>query len=81
MKRNRIIWGKKYYENRCKALKDKVTYCNSWVTDIPIDKNNIIGLVKAGRACWKIENETFNTLKNQGYHISTTLVMANTIFQ
>jgi hypothetical protein len=26
-------------------------------------------LVKAGRARWKIENETFNTLKNQGYHI------------
>ena len=26
-------------------------------------------LVKGGRARWKIENETFNTLKNQGYHI------------
>ena len=26
-------------------------------------------LVRAGRARWKIENETFNTLKNQGYHI------------
>lgn len=24
--------------------------------------------MKAGRARWKIENETFNTLKNQGYH-------------
>ncbi len=23
--------------------------------------------MKAGRARWKIENETFNTLKNQGY--------------
>ena len=23
--------------------------------------------MKAGRAKWKIENETFNTLKNQGY--------------
>ena len=21
-----------------------------------------------GRSRWKIENETFNTLKNQGYH-------------
>lgn len=26
-------------------------------------------LVKGGRARWKIENEAFNTLKNQGSHI------------
>ena len=45
------------------------TYRNSWVTDITIDKKNIVMLVKAGRARWKIENETFNTLKNQGYHL------------
>ena len=25
--------------------------------------------MRAGRARWKIENETFNTLKNQGYHM------------
>ena len=25
--------------------------------------------MRAGRARWKIENETFNTLKNQGYHL------------
>jgi len=49
--------------------KDKVTYQNSWVTDIAIDEHNIVDLVKGGRARWKIENETFNTLKNQGYHI------------
>ncbi len=24
--------------------------------------------MRGGRARWKIENETFNTLKNQGYH-------------
>jgi len=47
----------------------KTTYHNSWVTDIEIDKNNIVELVKVGRCKWKIENETFNTLKNQGYHI------------
>lgn len=48
---------------------EKATYHNSWVTDIPVDQNNVATLVKAGRARWKIENETFNTLKNQGYHI------------
>jgi hypothetical protein len=26
-------------------------------------------MVKGGRAHWKIENETFNTLKNQDYHL------------
>ena len=24
--------------------------------------------MRGGRARWRIENETFNTLKNQGYH-------------
>ena len=47
----------------------KTTYHNSWVTDIAIEEKNIVELVKAGRCKWKIENETFNTLKNQGYHI------------
>src|SRR3990172_3634418 len=47
----------------------KTTYHNSWVTDIRVDEKNIVELVKAGRCKWKIENATFNTLKNQGYHI------------
>lgn len=25
-------------------------------------------IMRGGRACWKIENETFNTLENQGNH-------------
>jgi hypothetical protein len=40
----------------------------SWVTDIPIHDNNLMTLMRGARARWKIENETFNTLKNQGYH-------------
>jgi len=40
----------------------------SWVTDIPIDDSNLMTLMRGARARWKIENETFNTLKNQGYH-------------
>ncbi len=39
----------------------------SWVTDLPIDEGNLMELMRTGRARWKIENETFNTLKNQGY--------------
>lgn len=40
----------------------------TWVTDLTITKENAPHLVAGGRARWKIENETFNTLKNQGYH-------------
>lgn len=40
----------------------------SWVTDIPISTDNLMQLMRGARARWKIENETFNTLKNQGYH-------------
>ena len=46
----------------------KKTFHCSWVTDIFVDQTNIETLVKGGRARWKIENENFNTLKNQGYH-------------
>lgn len=40
-----------------------------WVTDLPITKDNVYEIMRGGRARWKIENETFNTLKNQGYHL------------
>ena len=40
----------------------------SWVTDLHVTKGNVYRLMRGGRARWKIENETFNTLKNQGYH-------------
>ena len=39
----------------------------TWVTDLRITRGNARPLVRGGRARWKIENETFNTLKNQGY--------------
>ena len=40
----------------------------SWVTDIILTTENLYEIMRIGRARWKIENETFNTLKNQGYH-------------
>ena len=39
----------------------------SWVTDRIITRENVFSIMQAGRARWKIENETFNTLKNRGY--------------
>ena len=41
----------------------------SWVTDLTITQENAFEIMRAGRARWKIENETFNTLKNQGYNL------------
>lgn len=40
----------------------------SWVTDLPVNAESAPVLVRGGRARWHIENETFNTLKNQGYY-------------
>jgi len=40
----------------------------SWITDFTLTKWNLGTIMRGGRARWKIENETFNTLKNQGYH-------------
>lgn len=39
----------------------------SWVTDLPLNEETVYPIMRGGRARWKIENETFNTLKNQGY--------------
>jgi hypothetical protein len=39
----------------------------TWVTSHFITKKNVYSLMRGGRCRWKVENETFNTLKNQGY--------------
>jgi hypothetical protein len=38
----------------------------SWVTDLWVNTRNVFHLMRGGRARWKIENEPFNTLQNQG---------------
>jgi hypothetical protein len=42
----------------------------SWVTDMNITNENVYDIMKGGRVNWKIENNAFNTLKNQNYHFS-----------
>ena len=39
----------------------------SWITSHTITDKNVYQIMRGGRARWKIENETFNTLKTQGY--------------
>jgi len=59
-----------WFQYQLKNKEGKITYTNSWVTDIDINKSNVEQMTKAGRCRWKIENECFNTLKNQGYHLT-----------
>jgi hypothetical protein len=40
----------------------------SWVSDLSVNEETAPVLAAGGRARWHIENETFNTLKNQGYY-------------
>ncbi len=50
-------------------IKDgKVTKRFCWITDFTVTTKNVFQIMRGGRTHWKIENETFNTLKNQGYH-------------
>lgn len=49
--------------------KDEKITTFSWVTDIEITEENVNKLMRAARARWKVENETFNTLKKQDYNL------------
>jgi len=42
----------------------------TWITNWPLTQRTVEKVMRAGRGRWKIENETFNTLKNQGYHFT-----------
>ena len=41
----------------------------SWVTDLDVTEDTLMAIMRAGRARWRVENETFNTLKNRGFPI------------
>lgn len=53
-----------YWEEKANGKKQYF----SWVTSLKITDENVFEIMRAGRARWKVENETFNTLKNQGYN-------------
>jgi hypothetical protein len=57
-----------FLEYREISKEGKTLYHNTWITDIEITELNAYKIARGGRARWHIENETFNTLKNQGYH-------------
>ncbi len=47
--------------------KGAVTRC-TWITNLGLDARTLEKAMRIGRSRRKIENETFNTLKNKGYH-------------
>lgn len=55
-----------YWETDTKGKKQH--FC--WITDITITPANVYQIMRGGRVNWRIENNTFNTLKNQDYHFS-----------
>lgn len=47
----------------------KATYRGAFVTSLAINVENVAEIAACARARWKIENESFNVLKNHGYHL------------
>ena len=49
--------------------KGRGKFATAWVTSLPVSKYNVAEIAEAGRARWKIENESFNVMKNHGYEL------------
>ena len=58
-----------WFEIEIRNAAGDVTYRNSFITDLPVNHVTVEELATCGRTRWKIENETFNTLKTGGYHL------------
>ena len=58
-----------YWEVETRGEETVVLKRSSWVTDIEITQGNFMEIMRCGRARCRIENETFNTLKNLGYNL------------
>ena len=67
-------------------IRDGKEFNFSWITEIKLTADNVHLVMKGGRSRWHIENQTFNTLKNQDYefehnyghgeqHLSTVFAM------
>jgi hypothetical protein len=55
----------------CEILnaKGEVKYRTAFITSLPVAESNVAEIAACGRARWKIENESFNVLKNHGYEL------------
>ena len=48
-------------------IRDDKEFNFSWVTEIELTAKNVSRVMEGGRSRWHIENQVFNTLKNQDY--------------
>ena len=68
-----FIYGRALTVNWCEIqirnAAGTLTYQNSFITNLPVGRATVAERVACGRARWKIENESFNTLKTAGYHL------------
>ena len=51
------------------TAKNKVIYKNSFISNHELNEQNVLAMMKSGRTRWKVENESNNILKNQGYNL------------
>ena len=67
-------------------IRDGKEFNFSWITEVHLTAKSVPFVMKGGRCRWKIENQTFNTLKTQDYefehnyghgqqHLTTVLAM------
>ena len=68
------------------SRRGKVVYRNDFITSLPVNANTVETIVQAARSRWRIENESFNTLKRKGYNLSHNFGhgkrgLTNTLFQ
>jgi hypothetical protein len=47
--------------------KGVITYDSAYVTSLPVTRATVADIAACARARWKVENEGFNVLKNNGY--------------
>ena len=61
----------KYKEVNLKT--NKIKFSSSWATDLTINDINVHTFTSVARSRWKIENETFNTLKRKFLITTSTM--------
>lgn len=61
--------GVNWFSVEIRNAQGKRTYHNSFVTDLAVSADTVAELAACSRARWKIENETFNVLKTNGYNL------------
>ena len=66
--RSKALWVNWCQVTGIREDRGKGIYHSAWITSHELSAESVKAVVDAGRNLWKIENEGFNVLKNQGYN-------------